>query len=84
MTHTQKLEVLSIFSLAKKEYRKLCKLKKTLYCQQTENNLILQAESTCYKILQIDNSKYKYVEMDVSLQEWEENFNRLLNQIKSI
>ena len=46
MTHTQKLEVLSIFSLVKKEYRKLCKLKKTLYCQQAENNLILEAEST--------------------------------------
>lgn len=62
-----------------KVYRALCTSKKRQAQEAKDNALIQEAESTCYKFLQVD-SKTKFVANDIPLPDWEQNFNKILNE----
>jgi Reverse transcriptase (RNA-dependent DNA polymerase) len=47
--------------------------------EQRDQKLIHEAKAQCYKFLRVD-SKLNYVANDISLSEWKNNFDRILNE----
>jgi Reverse transcriptase (RNA-dependent DNA polymerase) len=72
-------EIANIYYEAKKFYRSLCSSKKRAAQEKRDNVLIQEAESTCHKFLQID-CKMNFIANDISLADWERNFDQILNE----
>jgi hypothetical protein len=73
------VEISSIYTSAKKYYRQLCNSKKISAQERRDEILIREAEACCYKFLDVD-AKLNYTANGISLLDWQQNFDKILNE----